>query len=131
MGAETKVTTANVNWFVNENNMEYLFHGKKITNLEDIHKSIPQGMMIYKPREDDRLIKETSEHANANDVIVAEYIGLNVDGKANIKVIDALYFAKLNNPTLKMNGYCTEDDNNITISRVTRLTLANKEGNML
>lgn len=127
---DVKSTTAIVSWFINEQNMEYLFFGDKITNLDEIRKSVTTGTHIYAPRDDKRLIEE-KEYPNINDVIVAEYIGMTNDGKVNIKVLDPLYFAKLSNPTIKMNGYCIKENSEITITKLTRLTLANKNGNIV
>jgi hypothetical protein len=121
-----------VPFFINERNMEYLLSGVKIVNLDEIQDMIfksdtniymSRGNIITSPT-------PKSEYPNTSDIVVANAIRY-IEGVENdyleIELKDSLYFHKLKEPVIKVNGYCSiEEDGNITITKITRLTLADR-----
>lgn len=121
-----KTVTQKIPFFVNEDNMEYLLSGCVIDNL-DIrnNKLFSEGCNIYKAR----ISRGVSEYPDIRDEIIGKsvrFIG-GSDGQdyLEVELYDTLYFSKLNRPVIKVNGYCTmEEDGKIHITKITRLTLA-------
>lgn len=144
-----KKVTAIVKFFLNEDNMEYLLKGNKIDNLEEVHHNIftniktNKGFIyIYEPRATDPNHPDnrfdnthkhipTTEFPDDSDQIVAKvlrYIN-NDEGKdgLEIEIINSLYYHKLREPCIKLNGYySTSEDGSLHIERITRLTLADR-----
>lgn len=126
-------------FFINRENMEYYLKGYKINNLEEIHNTLFKDGMnldVYEPRisdpnHPDRLSEYESEYPNQSDVIKAKvirYIKNNAgEDRLEVNIIDSLYYFKLKEPCIKLNGYCTiMDDNKIHIDKITRITLADR-----
>ena len=137
-----------VKFFMNKNNMEYLLKGNIIENLDEIHletfKNITKDnpMMIYEPRLNDpnhpnnKNLTHTkgnkSEYPDISDKIVAKAVnyikGADNDSDAlEIELVNSLYYFRLGQPVIKVNGYFNlSDTNNIHLNSITRLTLADK-----
>ena len=85
---------------------------------------------IYVPRNDDP--NHPISFPTIDDTIVAKAIRYiqddNGKNKLEIEIIDSLYYHKLKEPCIKINGVCElDEDRNITITKVTRLTLADRQ----
>lgn len=143
-----KQVTVIVEFFMNENNMQYLLKGMIIDNLNEIHHSLftsienqKDSMFIYEPRHNDpnhpdnrfdnTHRKHNTQFPDESDKIVAkvlQYIN-RPDGKdaLEIEVIDTLFFSKLQKPVIKLNGYYSTSENGILhIDKIVRLTLADR-----
>lgn len=131
-----KNITVKVPFFINKNNMEYLLKGNIISNFDEVHKKMifsnpNEKPCIYIARENDinRPKEDMSEYANLNDIIVAKanrYIEEGDNIYLEVDIIDSLYYHKLKEPCIKINGYCEIESGSITITKVTRITLADK-----
>ena len=126
-----KQAIVKVPFFLNDNNMEYLLSGAKIINLNEVHEKMlfQSGHNIYVPRASDPNRPLLSEYPDINDTVVAkalQYIEGYDNNYLNIELLDSLYYHKLKNPCIKINGYCTIEDGNIIITKITRLTLADR-----
>lgn len=124
-----KQATAKVPFFLNDTNMNYLLKGMKIGNLKEVHDEMLFKISnnIYAEREPGY---ETSEYPDIHDIVVAHSLRY-IKGKENnyleIELVNSLYYSKLREPVIKINGYCEIDDKGyIIITKVTRLTLADK-----
>lgn len=126
-----KQAIVKVPFFINDNNMEYLLSGAKIINLNEVHEKMlfQSGHNIYVPRANDPNRPLLSEYPDINDTVVAkalQYIEGYDNNYLNIELLDSLYYHKLRNPCIKINGYCTIENGNIIITKITRLTLADR-----
>lgn len=126
-----KQAIVKVPFFLNDNNMEYLLSGAKIINLNEVHEKMlfQSGHNIYVPRASGPNRPLLSEYPDINDTVVAkalQYIEGYDDNYLNIELLDSLYYHKLRNPCIKINGYCTIENGNIIITKITRLTLADR-----
>lgn len=126
-----KQAIVKVPFFLNDNNMEYLLSGAKIINLNEVHEKMlfQSGHNIYVPRVSDPNRPLLSEYPDINDTVVAkalQYIEGYDNNYLNIELLDSLYYHKLRNPCIKINGYCTIENGNIIITKITRLTLADR-----
>lgn len=143
-----KQATAIVNFFMNENNMQYLLKGNEIDNLSEVHHNLftnikqqKGSIFIYEPRRDDPnhpdnkfdngYKKHNSEFPDDSDRIVAKvlrYVDKDDNTSAlEIEVLDTLYFCKLCEPVIKLNGYySTSGDKTFHIDKIVRLTLADR-----
>jgi len=124
-----KQAKVKVPFFLNDKNMEYLLSGAKIVNLDEVEKMLFQnGVNIYVPRKNDPN-RPLLEYPDISDTIVAKAIRY-IEGTDNnyleIELLDSLYYHKLKEPCIKINGYCVIEDGNITIKKITRLTLADR-----
>lgn len=127
-----KTVKAEVPFFINKDNMQYLLKGSIITNLEEVHTKMlfNSGNNIYVPRNDDP--NHPISFPTIDDTIVAKAIRYiqddNGKNKLEIEIIDSLYYHKLKEPCIKINGTCElDEDRNIAITKVTRLTLADRQ----
>ena len=130
----TKESKAIVNFFMTKKNMSYLLKGNKITNFDEVRnnlfKSISNnnGMIfIYEPRVSD----PNSEYPDEGDNIVAKVLRYirdeeNGEDSLEIEVINSLYYSKLDQPVIKMNGYYELENGEFKIKEISRLTLANR-----
>lgn len=124
-----KQAIVQVQFFINDNNMEYLLNGAKILNLDEVHEKMlfQLGNNVYKER--DNGSNNTTEYPGISDTIVAKAIRF-IEGPTDhleIELLDSLYYHKLKEPCIKINGYCTSDEvGNIIITKVTRLSLADR-----
>lgn len=125
-----KQAIVKVQFFINNNNMEYLLSGAKILNLNEVHEKMlfQLGNNVYKER--DNGSNNTTEYPGISDTIVAKAIRF-IEGTDNdyleLELLDSLYYHKLKEPCIKVNGYCTSDEvGNIIITKVTRLSLADR-----
>lgn len=128
-----KEITNIIPFFINPDNMQYLLKGKIIENFDEIHtnliKNIKQtnGILpIYNSREKESIHK--SEYADIEDEIIGKIVRYIKDENGHnaleVEIINSLVFCKINNPVIKINGYCYEtEDGNIHISEITRLTI--------
>lgn len=143
-----KEAITRVKFFMTKNNMEFLLKGIKIDNLDDVRRNIFEhintngSIYVYEPRLDDphhpdnRLDNtykhiHTSEFPDASDEIIGKVLrfinGNNGDDSLEIEIINSLYFAKLREPCIKVNGYYSiSSDGSIHIDKITRLTLADR-----
>ena len=75
---------------------------------------------------------ELSEYPDESDRIVAKVLRYikSPDGNDSLEIelIDSLYYYKLTQPVIKLNGYFNlgDEKNTIHISSITRLTLADR-----
>ena len=138
-----------VKFFMNKNNMEYLLKGNTIDNFDEIHTNIFNelnsngSILVYEPRRNDpnhpnnryktHMKKvELSEYPDESDRIVAKVLRYikSPDGNDSLEIelIDSLYYYKLTQPVIKLNGYFNlgDEKNTIHISSITRLTLADR-----
>lgn len=130
-----------VPFFINNDNMEYHLKGCVIDNLEDIHKNLFKDNMnldVYEPRSYDLNHPNTpigydddvTEYPNQSDIIKARVLRYikNSNGHdcLEIQVLDSLYYHKLKEPCIKLNGYCTIQNNTVHIEKITRITLADR-----
>lgn len=148
----TKESKAIVNFFMTKKNMSYLLKGNKISNFDEIRdnlfKSISNnnGMIfIYEPRVSDpnhpnnrvnfrevnKKMNHISEYPDDGDNIVAKVLRYirdeeNGEDSLEIEVINSLYYSKLDQPVIKMNGYYELEDGEFKIKEISRLTLANR-----
>lgn len=125
-----KQAIVKVQFFINNNNMEYLLSGAKILNLNEVHEKMlfQLGNNVYKER--DNGSNNTTEYPGISDTIVAKAIRF-IEGTDNdyleLELLDSLYYHKLKEPCIKVNGYCISDEvGNIIITKVTRLSLADR-----
>lgn len=143
-----KVVIKIVDFFMNKSNMEYLLKGNIIDNFDEVHANIFNelnkkngSILVYEPRLDDpnhpdnrnltHIKKQQSEYPDESDRIVAKVLryikGVNGNDSLEIEVLDPLYYFKLSQPVIKLNGYFVMNDNNtIHINNITRLTLADR-----
>lgn len=126
-----KQAIVKVPFFLNDYNMEYLLSGAKIVNIDEVHDKMlfQSGNNIYVPRVSDPNRPLLSEYPDIGDTIVAKAIRY-IEGTDNnyfeIELLDSLYYHKLREPCIKINGYCVIEGGDITITKVTRLTLADR-----
>lgn len=140
-----KETKAIVKFFMTKSNMEYLLKGISISNFDEVRtnlfKDISNKLLyIYEPRSNDPNHPDNkvnyegsyhlSEYPDDGDRIVAKVLKYMRDNKGDdyleIEIIDSLYFSKLNQPVIKINGYYELSDGAIKIKKVSRLTLADR-----
>ena len=124
-----KHVTTIVRFFITKDNMEYLLHGHTIDNFDEMRNNLftelnsNGSVLVYKPR--DESYDSQSEYPNIKDRIVAKILRYIKEKDAlEIEILDSLYFSKLYNPKIKLNGYCISEDGSIHIKKITRLTLA-------
>lgn len=126
-----KQVKVKVPFFLNDRNMEYLLSGAKIINLDEVHEKMlfQNGVNIYIPRKNGLNRPLLSEYPDISDTVVGKAIRY-IEGTDNnyleIELLDSLYYHKLKEPCIKINGYCVIEDGNITIKKITRLTLADR-----
>ena len=143
-----KQITAVVDFFMNKDNMQYLLKGNEIDNLDEVHhnlftniKNQKGSIFIYESRHDDpnhpdnkfdnTHKKHNSEFPDDSDRIVARvlrYVNRADNRDAlEIEVLDSLYFCKLCEPVIKLNGYySTSENKTFHIDKIVRLTLADR-----
>ena len=141
-----KEMKAIVKFFMTKSNMEYLLKGISISNFDDVRtnlfKDISNKLLlhIYEPRSNDPNHPDNkvnyegsyhlSEYRDGSDRIVAKVLRYIRDNKGDdcleIEIIDSLYFSKLNQPVIKINGYYELSDGAIKIKKVSTLTLADR-----
>lgn len=125
-----KQVKVKVPFFLNDRNMEYLLSGAKIVNLDEAYEKMlfQNGVNIYVPRKSDPN-RPLSEYPDISDRIVGKAIRY-IEGEDNnylkIELLDSLYYHKLKEPCIKINGYCVIEDGSITIKKIVRLTLADR-----
>lgn len=125
-----KQAKVKVPFFLNDRNMEYLLSGAKVINLDEVYEKMlfQNGVNIYMPRKYDPN-KPVNEYPDISDTIVGKAIRY-IEGTDNnyleIELLDSLYYHKLKEPCIKINGYCVIEGGNITIKKITRLTLADR-----
>ena len=125
-----KQAKVKVPFFLNDRNMEYLLSGAKVINLDEVHEKMlfQNGVNIYIPRKYDPN-RPVNEYPDISDTIVGKAIRY-IEGTDNnyleIELLDSLYYHKLKEPCIKINGYCVIEGGNITIKKITRLTLADR-----
>lgn len=131
-----KETKAIVKFFMTKSNMEYLLKGISISNFDEVRtnlfKDISNKLLyIYEPRSNDPNHPDNkvnyegsyhlSEYPDDGDRIVAKvlrYMRNNKDDDyLEIEIIDSLYFSKLNQPVIKINGYYELSDGAIKIKK--------------
>lgn len=127
---EMKRAIVLVPFFINKSNMSKVLSGRIISNFDEIKDMLfKHGSNIYLPR----TTSEDSEYPSIKDVIVAKalrYIDANprgniIDPMLQLELHDSLYYHRLKNPCIKINGYAELDEAGyIEITKVTRLTLA-------
>lgn len=116
-----------VPWFINKNNQEYILDGKKIGNIEEvITLADTTGFGVFAPRDDEGFETHESNYPDDSDRVVGVVMSADSDG-VEIEIYDSLYYSKLSDPVIRVNGYCTEEDNIINIHNVTRLTLTERQ----
>lgn len=126
-----KQAKVKVPFFLNDKNMEYLLSGAKVINLDEVHEKMlfQNGGNIYIPRKYD-LNRPLNEYPDISDTIVGKAIRY-IEGTDNnyleIELLDSLYYHKLKEPCIKINGYCVIEGGNITIKKITRLSLADRD----
>lgn len=123
-----KTSIFEVPFFMNKLNMQYLLKGITISNIDELKDILfKNGYDVYKARE----VQKDSEYPTQDDVVIGKAIRyFERDGKGylEVDVKDSLYYMKLKNPCIKINGYCVSEDNaSITITKVTRITIADSE----
>lgn len=124
-----KTATVKIPFFINESNMAHILKGLKIGNLQEVHEEMlfQAGHDIYEAREPE--YKE-SEFPNIKDRQVGKairYIKGEVDNYLEVELIDSLYYSKLREPVIKINGYYDMDEKGyIIITKVSRLSLADR-----
>lgn len=126
-----KQAKVKVPFFLNDRNMEYLLSGAKVINLDEVHEKMlfQNGVNIYMPRKYDPN-RPVNEYPDISDTIVGKAIRY-IEGTDNnyleIELLDSLYYHKLKEPCIKINGYCVIEGGNITIKKITRLSLADRD----
>lgn len=126
-----KQAKVKVPFFLNDRNMEYLLSGAKVINLDEVHEKMlfQNGVNIYIPRKYDPN-RPVNEYPDISDTIVGKAIRY-IEGTDNnyleIELLDSLYYHKLKEPCIKINGYCVIEGGNITIKKITRLSLADRD----
>lgn len=145
---QLKQTKAIIKFFMTKNNMNYLLKGNSISNFDKVRDNLLSNIskdrsikFIYEPRKSDpnhpnnndlyeNLYTHESEYPDSGDRIVAKILRYihdeNNEDSLEIEIIDSLYYAKLSQPVIKINGYCSIDNGNIVITNITRLTLADR-----
>ena len=126
-----KTAVVKIPFFMNEQNMAHLLKGLKIGNLQEVHEDMlfKAGYDIYSERE---TIYEGAEFPNISDRKVGKAIRYikgspNMNDGLEVELLDSLYYHKLREPCIKVNGYCEMDDKGyMIITKVTRLTLADR-----
>lgn len=130
-----KECIVDIPFFVNNENMQYLLNGRSITNISDYPKLASNYVKefngnIYKTRDKEEGISFVPEHDSAiysdnGDIIVGKIVGIN-DSSLTINIIESLYYSKLNDPRIRVNGLYIEDgdETHIKIIKFTRLTLS-------
>ena len=144
-----KEVTAIIDFFMNEDNMQYLLKGNEINNLNEVHHNIftnienqKGSIFVYEPRHNDPnhpdnkfdnndKKRHNTEFPDESDKIVAKVLRYvkrpNGKDALEIEITDALFFSKLNEPVIKLNGYySTSEDGTIHIDKIVRLTLADR-----
>ena len=119
-----------VPFYLNKINMSSILDNRILLNYDDIHNSmlkkinkIDRFFAVYKSRNIWDI--QQSEYPNINDTIIGKVVKYN-DGtipSLDIECYDSLYYCKLINPVVKINGYCHIDDNTIILDELTRITI--------
>lgn len=148
----TKESKAIINFFMTKKNMSYLLKGNKISNFDEIRDNLFKRIsnngtvFIYEPRvtdpnhpnnkvnfreDNNRQKYHVSEYPDDGDNIVAKVLRYirdeeNGEDSLEIEVINSLYYAKLDQPVIKMNGYYELENGEFKIKEISRLTLANR-----
>lgn len=122
-----KQAKVQVPFFINNDNMQYYLKGRMIKDLSEVHNILfKNGNCIFKPRSK----SEKTEYPNISDTIVANAIRY-IEGNTpmlEIELLDSLYYHKLREPCIKINGYAEIDEQGyIIITKVTRMTLADRD----
>ena len=130
---------------VNSLNQELLLNGTSIDNIDEIPQMIANmikdnHIYVYQQRVkalEYQNITHESQYPDTGDIIVGEVIAINLDIPDEPKLVidlsdntrfDSLYYSKLNDPVIRVNGYCHNvDDYTIHIDKITRLTLGSSK----
>lgn len=133
--------TVLVPFLINKLNQELLLNGTSIANIDEIPQMIANmindnHIYVYQQRVkalEYQNITHESQYPDTGDIIVGEVIAINLDIPDEPKLVidlsdstrfDSLYYSKLNDPVIRVNGYCHNvDDYTIHIDKITRLTL--------
>ena len=133
--------TVLVPFLINKLNQELLLNGTSIDNINEIPQMIANmindnHIYVYQQRVktlEYQNITLESQYPDTGDIIVGEVIAINLDIPDEPKLVidlsdstrfDSLYYSKLNDPVIRVNGYCHNvDDYTIHIDKITRLTL--------
>jgi hypothetical protein len=126
-----KTAVVKIPFFINEQNMAYLLKGFKIGNLQEVHEEMlfKMGDAIYAEREHNDGVNEFPNISDKRVARAVRYIkgSPNLNDGLEVELLDSLYYHKLREPCIKVNGYCEIDDKGyMIITKVTRLTLADR-----
>lgn len=137
--------TVLVPFLINKLNQELLLNGTSIANIDEIPQMIANmindnHIYVYQQRVktlEYQNITHESQYPDTGDIIVGEVIAINLDIPDEPKLVidlsdstrfDSLYYSKLNDPVIRVNGYCHDvDDHTIHIDKITRLTLGSSK----
>ena len=137
--------TVLVPFLINKLNQELLLNGTSIANIDEIPQMIANmikdnHIYVYQQRVkalEYQNITHESQYPDTGDIIVGEVIAINLDIPDEPKLVidlsdntrfDSLYYSKLNDPVIRVNGYCHNvDDYTIHIDKITRLTLGSSK----
>lgn len=118
-------------FFTNSENEEYLNDGYRISNREQISnlliesKNKLDNLYVYMPREETNLESaptHNSQWPDSGDIIVGEVVGIKEDG-LDINITNSLYYSKLNDPKIRINGYMIKNNKEIILTKITRFTM--------
>ena len=133
--------TVSVPFLINKLNQELLLNGTSIDNINEIPQMIANMIKdnhtyVYQQRvktPEYQNITHESQYPDTGDIIVGEVIAINLDIPDEPKLVidlsdstrfDSLYYSKISDPVIRVNGYCHDvDDHTIHIDKITRLTL--------
>ena len=143
-----KHVTTIVEFFMNKDNMQYLLKGNEIDNFDEVHhnlftniKNENGSIFVYEPRHkdpnhpdnkfDNTYKKHNSQFPDNSDRIVAKVLRYitkdNGKDALEIEILDSLFFAKLHEPVIKLNGYYSvSEKRTFHIDKIVRLTLADR-----
>lgn len=136
-----KECIVHIPFFTNKENEQYLLEGYKISNRESIPILLSEmkvnlnKMYVYKSRVNKEIsiftnIEHESEWPDNNDFIVGEVVGIHKD-ELDINITDTLYYSKLNDPKIRINGYMiiNKDAKEFILTKITRLTIFSSQNN--
>ena len=128
-----KEVIATIPFLINKSNQELLLDGKRIVNIDDIPSMIIKMMntsdklYIYEVRSPD---DKRSQYPEA-DNIIGEVIGVDIKDKDNPKlkilINNTLVYCQYDDPVVRVNGFMDENDNNIIITEITRLSIGSSK----
>lgn len=133
-----KEAKATIEFYINKDNMEEVLNGKTIVNFDEMHANlfnhvskINEFFPIYESRT--RSTSHKSEYPDINDRIIGKVVRYIQSDRIRrypaleVEFLDSLYYCKLDNPVIKLNGYFQEtEDGNLYMSEITRITLASR-----